>query len=102
MRYRPIGQVKSLRSDRSANRASNETKASTASTDKTVIIPEDLAEQLRANPEAAAFFDSLAYSHRKEYVRWITDAKREETRNARVAKTIDKLSRSIKNPTIKE
>jgi uncharacterized protein YdeI (YjbR/CyaY-like superfamily) len=67
-----------------------------------VTIPDDLAEALKKIPTAASFFESLAYTHRKEYVRWITEAKREETRVARVIKTLDKLERGIKNPTLQE
>jgi len=36
----------------------------------------------------------VAYTHRKEYVRWIEEAKREETRAARVVKTIDMLKKA--------
>jgi uncharacterized protein YdeI (YjbR/CyaY-like superfamily) len=53
-----------------------------------VDIPQDLRARLAEHPEASAFFDTLAYSHRKEWVRWIEEAKRPETRRDRVAKTI--------------
>ncbi|NOV04153.1 YdeI/OmpD-associated family protein [Paenibacillus planticolens] len=101
MRFRPIGLVKSPRSERLASRAADSAKQA-APSDKTIIVPDDLAEAFGAAPAAAAFFETLSYTNRKEYVRWITDAKREETRTGRVAKTVDKLSRGIKNPTIKE
>jgi hypothetical protein len=52
-----------------------------------VELPADLAVALEPHPEAQAFFASLAPSHKKEYVRWIEEAKREETRRDRVAKT---------------
>ncbi|MEP1152451.1 MAG: YdeI/OmpD-associated family protein [Balneola sp.] len=58
---------------------------------KTVIPPKDLQIQLDANPEANAFFESLAFSHRREYVGWIHDAKKEETRERRIRKTIELL-----------
>lgn len=58
---------------------------------KTVIPPKDLQKELDANPEAQTFFDSLAFSHRREYVGWIHDAKKEETRERRVKKTIELL-----------
>lgn len=36
-----------------------------------VTIPNDLASALTQDPQAHAFFDQLAYTHRKEWVRWI-------------------------------
>jgi hypothetical protein len=101
MRFRPSKQVKSPRSARIAATGSA-VKTSSTQADRVIVVPDDLMEAFKNSPAAASFFDSLAYTHRKEYVRWITDAKREETRNARVAKTVDKLERGIKNPTIKE
>jgi hypothetical protein len=56
-----------------------------------VEVPEDLAAALAGDAPARAAFEALAYSHRKEYVRWITEAKREATRAQRVAKTVEKL-----------
>ncbi|MFD0693820.1 YdeI family protein [Paenibacillus sp. GCM10027628] len=102
MRFRPIGLVKSPRSERLAKRAETAEKSQAAAADKTVIVPDDLAAAFSENAEAHAFYETLSYTNRKEYVRWITDAKREETRTGRVEKTIDKLSRGIKNPMIKE
>jgi hypothetical protein len=53
--------------------------------------PADLAAALTAAPEAASFFEGLAPSHRKEWVRWIEDAKKPETRQARLEKTVTAL-----------
>lgn len=47
---------------------------------RTVIIPTELKQALSKNKTADKFFSALAYSHQKEYVDWITEAKREETR----------------------
>ncbi|XWN36491.1 MAG: YdeI/OmpD-associated family protein [Balneola sp.] len=58
---------------------------------KTVIPPDDLQKELEAHPEARTFFDSLAFSHRREYVGWIHNAKKEETRERRIKKTIELL-----------
>ncbi len=52
-------------------------------------LPEDLAAAL--DDEATAFFDGLAPSHRKEWVRWVEEAKRPETRAARIEKTAEAL-----------
>jgi uncharacterized protein YdeI (YjbR/CyaY-like superfamily) len=50
-------------------------------------VPEDLAEAL-AGAGATERFSALAPSHRKEYVRWVTEAKRAETRAKRVAEAV--------------
>ncbi|MBI4944561.1 MAG: DUF1905 domain-containing protein [Actinobacteria bacterium] len=57
--------------------------------ERTVEVPDDLAAALAADGAAQAAFTALAYSHRKEYVRWVTEAKREQTRADRVAKTVE-------------
>lgn len=59
--------------------------------DRSVEVPEDLAAALSGDAEARAAFEALAYSHRKEFVRWIGEAKREATRAQRVAKTLEML-----------
>lgn len=66
---------------------------------KTIRTPEDLASALDQYPAAKAFFETLSYSHRKEYVIWILSAKRAETRSDRVQKTIAKLQSNKKNPS---
>ena len=43
-------------------------------------------------------FDALSYTHRKEYVRWIEEAKRDETRERRLAKAIEMLREGVKTP----
>lgn len=57
-----------------------------------VEVPQDFADALALAPQAQAAYQGMAYSHRKEYVRWITEAKREQTRTARVAKAVQMLS----------
>jgi hypothetical protein len=57
--------------------------------ERSVEVPEDLAAALAGDAAARGAFEALAYSHRKEYVRWITEAKREATRAQRVAKTVE-------------
>jgi Bacteriocin-protection, YdeI or OmpD-Associated len=65
---------------------------------KTVRLPDDLATALNKNKKAATIYESLAYSHRKEYVEWIITAKREETRTQRIKGTLDRLLKGWKNP----
>jgi hypothetical protein len=54
-------------------------------------IPDDLSAAFADSPDAKSAFEALAPSHRKEFVRWITEAKRDTTRTQRVTKTIDML-----------
>jgi hypothetical protein len=56
-----------------------------------VDVPPALADALGGDPEARAAFDRLAYTHRKEYARWIEEAKREETRQRRVVQALQML-----------
>jgi len=60
---------------------------------RTVEVPSDLAQALEANPAAKAAFEKLAYSHRKEHVRALEDAKAPETRLRRLAKTMEMLNK---------
>jgi bifunctional DNA-binding transcriptional regulator/antitoxin component of YhaV-PrlF toxin-antitoxin module len=57
-------------------------------TPRVVHIPPDFAAALRAEPEVRTFFQALAYTHQREYVRPIAEAKREETRRARIDRTM--------------
>ena len=63
---------------------------------RTVIVTTDLKQALSKNKEPDKFFSALAYSHQKEYVDWITEAKREETRERRLRKTLCLLGEQIK------
>ena len=47
-----------------------------------VEVPSDLADALAGDPEAAAAFAALSYSHQREFVEWINEAKRPATRPA--------------------
>lgn len=56
-----------------------------------VEVPEALIKALAGDAAARAAFDGLAYTHRKEYARWIEEAKREETRQRRVTQALEML-----------
>jgi uncharacterized protein YdeI (YjbR/CyaY-like superfamily) len=56
-----------------------------------VDVPEALATALATDPQAKANFDGMAFTHRKEYARWISEAKREETRQNRVQQALEML-----------
>ena len=58
---------------------------------RTVEVPPSLAEALEADPEAKATFEGLAFTHRKEFARWIEEAKREDTRARRVTQALDMI-----------
>ncbi len=69
---------------RNAKRAST----SRAGAKPPVRVPADLAAALKTNARARAGFAELPPSHRREYVEWITGAKREETRKRRLATAV--------------
>ena len=56
-----------------------------------VEVPADLAAAMAAEPAVSAFFERLAPSHRKEWVRWVTEAKKAETRSTRITKAVELL-----------
>lgn len=68
---------------------------------KIVTLPEDLKAALTEHPTALAYYEQLAYSHKKEYVLWIITAKQEKTRVDRTNKMIEKLVDKKKNPSEK-
>jgi len=65
---------------------------------KTVRLPDDLAAILKKNKKQEAFFNTLSFTNRKEYIEWIVTTKREETRIQRIKETIEKLGKEWKNP----
>jgi uncharacterized protein YdeI (YjbR/CyaY-like superfamily) len=56
---------------------------------KPLRVPVDLAAALKKNKKAQAAFDAFSPSHKREYVEWITEAKREETRARRLRTAIE-------------
>ena len=63
-----------------------------------VDVPRELASALEAEPELRAFFDSLSYTHRREYARWISEAKRDETRRRRLERALGLLGAGVETP----
>jgi uncharacterized protein YdeI (YjbR/CyaY-like superfamily) len=57
-----------------------------------IAVPQDMSAALAANPAAGQYWDGLAPSHRYEYLQWITEAKRDETRVKRLNKAIEWLA----------
>jgi hypothetical protein len=58
---------------------------------RTVEVPADLAAALAAEPSAQAAWAKLAFTHQKEWVRSVEDAKKPETRQRRIAAALDRL-----------
>ena len=59
---------------------------------RVVDLPADLTGALEGNARAGEAFERLSYWHRKEYVDWIEEAKREETRRRRIASALTMLA----------
>jgi hypothetical protein len=59
--------------------------------ERSVAVPDDLNTALDANGDARVRFDKMSYSHQKEYVEWIESAKKDETRQRRIASAIEKI-----------
>jgi uncharacterized protein YdeI (YjbR/CyaY-like superfamily) len=53
-----------------------------------IVVPDYLAKALKKNAAALANFERFSYSHKKEYVEWLTAAKREDTRQRRLATAV--------------
>jgi len=68
---------------------------------RTISAPLDLIKLFSKNKKAETFFDALSFTNKKEYVGWITSAKKEETKIARLEATIEKLNNGKKNPSEK-
>lgn len=64
--------------------------------ERTVSIVEDIASVLNENPKAKALFEAMSYTHRKEYIRWIGEAKKAETRERRMLNMIELILKGKK------
>ena len=53
-----------------------------------LVVPADLKSALAKDKAAKAVFDALAYTHRKEHIQSLVEAKKAETRERRLAKTL--------------
>jgi len=82
--------------DRVAAQGSAATKRPKPAPKAAIAMPVDFAEALAVRAEAQAAFDHFAPSHRREYLEWITEAKRDETRAKRIAQTVEWLAEGKK------
>jgi Bacteriocin-protection, YdeI or OmpD-Associated/Domain of unknown function (DUF1905) len=58
---------------------------------RTVRVPADLQAALAGDPEAEAAFARLSFSHRREYAEWVKEAKGPDTRQRRIAATVERV-----------
>lgn len=56
-----------------------------------VRVPRDLARAFDADPEARDAFARLSFTHRREYVEWVLEAKRPETRERRIRQAVEQV-----------
>lgn len=68
---------------------------------RTITPPADLQRLLDRNRKAREFFDKLSFTNRKEYMKWISEARKDETRTTRLQATVEKLAAGKKNPSEK-
>lgn len=64
--------------------------------ERVITVPAELKRVFRSEKEAKAAFEKLSYSHKREYVMWIEEAKKEGTRQRRIAKAIEMLKQGRK------
>jgi uncharacterized protein YdeI (YjbR/CyaY-like superfamily) len=61
-------------------------------TPRALDVPDDFNAALKKNSKARKTFDGFSVSKRREYIDWMTDAKREETRRQRLATSVEWLA----------
>jgi uncharacterized protein DUF1905/bacteriocin resistance YdeI/OmpD-like protein len=64
---------------------------------KTLVVPAQFKDAMKKEG-VITLFDRLSYTHRKEYCRWITEAKKEETRLRRLEKAVEMLKKGVCTP----
>jgi hypothetical protein len=65
---------------------------------RVITPPADFARALKANQDAKTLWDKLSFTHRREHVEHIEDAKRPETRQRRIEKSIRMLAAGKREP----
>lgn len=58
---------------------------------KALVVPPDLEGCLKKDDQAWEHWEKFNYTHKKEYVEWITDAKQDETRKRRIAQALEMI-----------
>lgn len=83
IRFRPVSKVRKL------------TRKPTSTERKELVLPADFLEALHTN-HLMITFEKMAFTHRKEYIRWIEAAVREKTRIRRIAKAVAMIAENKK------
>lgn len=60
-------------------------------TQDSMTIPLEISSALAADKEAQAVFENLSPSHQREYIKWVEEAKKAETRARRIQKMLEML-----------
>lgn len=86
--------IRSIRKAVALNEAGvkKQVRKAKAKAKKKLLVPQDLERALSKKKAAREAFEQFSYSDQKEYIDWITGAKREETRARRVATAVDWIS----------
>jgi uncharacterized protein YdeI (YjbR/CyaY-like superfamily) len=67
-------------------------KAPRAKEKKELVVPDYFVAALQQHPKAQTVFEGFSYSHKKEYLEWITEAKGEDTRKRRIKQAIESMT----------
>lgn len=94
--FQPVSMI-SLDTDWSVMRVRNNQYVTNLKKEKT-SMPDELKKLLENNPDCHDYFKSLSNSNKKEYMRWVNSAKREETRKGRLERIRSLLRDRIPNP----
>jgi hypothetical protein len=93
-----LGVLKSIRSQMGADIGDTiQVELWKDETPRTIEVPAELQDAMKAGG-VLTFFESLSYTHRKEYCRWISEAKTEPTRTRRIAKAVEMLKDKVRTP----
>jgi Bacteriocin-protection, YdeI or OmpD-Associated len=96
LRFRRVDYIKTMTRSFAMTKAGQEKVNAANLAAVAPTLPDDFEAELLATPAALAFFQQLAPSHQKEYIRWIEDAKKLETRASRVKKALEMLQNGKK------
>ncbi len=86
MRFKPFEEIKNK-----AKQANSEEDQYIDHVKRVITVPDDLQKVLNKNKAAKATFENLSFTHKKEFVLWIINAKKEETRIKRLEQATEKL-----------
>ena len=64
--------------------------------ERVITVPAELKRAFKEHLDAKAIFEKLSYTHKREYVTWINEAKKDETRARRITQTVERLKQTKK------